>query len=64
MYMVVTSEIMAVYNDDDEEVYMTRLTSKIKRGVIGLTRRTDFQTRVHFGNGLFLTIRRIEFRPF
>jgi len=64
MYMIVTSEILTVYDGNDNEVYLTRLTSKIKRGVIGLTRRTDFQTRVHFGNGLFLTIQRIEFRPF
>ena len=64
MYMVVTSELLAVYNQDDEEVYTTRLTSKIERGIIRLTRRDDFQTRVHFGSGLFLTIRRIAYKPY
>jgi len=64
MYMVVTSELLAVYDDNHNEVYLTRLTSKMKYGIVNLTHRDDFQTRVHFGNGLFLTIRRIEFRPF
>ena len=64
MYMVVTSENLAVYNQDDEEVYMTRLTSKMKYGIVNLTHRDDFQTRVHFGCNLFLTIRRIAFRPY
>ena len=48
MYMLVTSELLAVYDDNDEEVYMTRLTSKMKYGIVNLTRRDDFQTRVHF----------------
>jgi len=64
MYMLVTSELLAVYNQDDEEVYMTRLTSRMKYNIVNLTHRDDFQTRVHFGSGLFLTIRRIAYKPY
>ena len=64
MYMLVTSELLAVYNQDNEEVYMTRLTSRMKYNIVNLTRRDDFQTRVHFGCNLFLTIRRIAYKPY
>ena len=64
MYMLVTSELLSVYNQDDEEVRVIRLTSKMKYGIVNLTHRDDFQTRVHFGCNLFLTISRIAYKPY